>query len=102
GLDLLRRVRALNVDRYPAPVREHRAVYLSDRRGGHRLGLELEEEAVERLAELLADDPLDVGEREWPNVVLERAQLGDDVRRDDVRTGREQLPELHERGAELV
>jgi hypothetical protein len=38
----------------------------------------------------------------WPHVVLQRSELGDDVRRNDVGTCREQLPELHERRAELV
>ena len=36
------------------------------------------------------------------HVVLEAAQLGDDVGRDDVRARREQLPELDERRPELV
>ena len=54
------------------------------------------------LAELLADRALDVRERERAHVVLQAAQLGDDVGRDDVRPRREQLPELDERRAELV
>ena len=49
-----------------------------------------------------SDDPLDVGERERRDVVLEAAELGDDVRRDDVRARREELPELDERRPELV
>ena len=64
--------------------------------------VELEEEPLDRLAELLADHALDVGERERAHVVLEAAQLGDDVRRDDVGPRREQLAELDERRPELV
>ncbi len=41
-------------------------------------------------------------ERERPDVVLQPAQLDDDVRRNHVGPGREQLPELHERRPELV
>ncbi len=48
------------------------------------------------------DDPLDLGERERLDVVLEAAQLGDDVRRHDVGARREQLAELDERRPELV
>ena len=47
-------------------------------------------------------DALDVLERERADVVLQPAQLGDDVRRDDVGPGREQLAELDERRPELV
>ena len=53
-------------------------------------------------SELLADHALDVRVRERLDVVLEAAELGDDVGRHDVRPGREQLPELDERRPELV
>ena len=102
ALDLARRVRPLHLDDDATAVRQRRAMHLADRRRGERLLLELEEEPLDRLAELLADRALDVGERERPHVVLQRAQLGDDVRRDDVRPRREELAELHERRAELV
>ena len=52
--------------------------------------------------EILEDHPLDVGERKRADVVLEAAELGDDVRRDDVGARREQLPELDEGRPELV
>src|SRR5579862_2121392 len=77
-------------------------MHLADRRRSDRRGLELQEEPFDRLAELLANDALDVGERERPYVVLEPTQLRDDVRGDDVGTRREELPELHERRSELV
>src|SRR6185369_7408001 len=44
----------------------------------------------------------DIFERNRPDVVLQLLELDDDVGRDDVGTGREQLPELDEGRAELV
>ena len=84
------------------PVRKRRAVHLADRRrrDGHRI--EGEEETVDRVAEILFDHALGLLERERAHVVLEAAQLRDDVRRHDVGARREQLPELHERRPELV
>ena len=102
ALDLPRRVRPLHLDDDLPAVRQHRAVHLADRRGRDRLLLELEEQPLDRLPELLADRALDVLERERAHVVLQRPELGDDVRRNDVGPGREQLAELHERRAELV
>ena len=84
------------------PFGQRRAVHLADRRRGERHLVELGEQPLDRLAELLADRPLDIGERERPHVVLKAAQLGDDVRRHDVGPRREQLAELDERRAELV
>ena len=102
GLDLLRRARALHLDGDAVAVREHRAVDLADRRRRDRLAVELEEEALDRLTEVLADDALDLLVRERAHVVLEPAELGDDVRRQDVGPHREELAELDERRAELV
>ena len=102
GLDLLRRAGPLHLDGDDVPVREHRAVHLADRGGGDRLGVELDEEALDRLAQVLLDHALDLLVRERAHVVLEAAQLGDDVRREDVRPHREQLAELDEGRAELV
>src|SRR5439155_19454906 len=81
---------------------EDGAVHLPDRRGRQWALLELEEQPLDRLAEVLADDALDVRERERAHVVLQAAELRDDVGRDDVRAGREELPELDEGRAELV
>ena len=75
---------------------------LADRGGRHRHRVELAEQPLDRLAEALLDHLLSllVGERR--DVVLEAAELGDDVRRQDVRTHREELAELDEGRAELV
>ena len=75
---------------------------LADRGSGERLAVELDEEALDRLAELLVDDALDLLVRERAHVVLEPAQLGDDVRRQHVGPHREELAELDEGRAELV
>src|SRR4051812_49246792 len=102
GLDLARRAGTLDLDGDTAPVRQRRAVHLADRRRRDWPFLELGEQLLDRQAELLLDDLLDVRERNRADVVLQAAELGDDVRRQDVGTRREQLPELHERRAELV
>ena len=77
-------------------------MHLADRRGGDRRRLELEEQPLERVAELLLDHALGLLERERAHVVLQPAQLDDDVGRHDVGPRREELPELHERRPELV
>ena len=102
GLDLLRRARPLHLDRDPASVRQGRAVHLADRRGRDRRRLEVEEQPLERVPELLLDHALGLLERERPHVVLQPAQLDDDVGRHHVGPRREELSELHERRPELV
>jgi hypothetical protein len=101
-LDLSRRARALHLHRDLPSVREGRAVDLADRRGRDRLLVELGKQLVEAEAEVLLDDLLDLVERERTDVVLQSAQLRDDVRRQDVRSRRQELAELHERRTELV
>ncbi len=77
-------------------------MHLADRRRCDRLPLEVEEEPVEGVAEILLDHALGLLERERAHVVLKAAQLGDDVRRHDIRPRREQLAELDEGRPELV
>ena len=77
-------------------------MHLADRRRRDGLLLEVEERPLDRQAELRLDDPLDVLDRERRHLVLELPELGDHVRRDEVGTRREQLPELDERRPELV
>ncbi len=64
--------------------------------------VELREQPLDRLAEILHDRPFDVGVRKGPHVVLQAAELGDDVGWNDVRPRREQLAELDEGRTELV
>ena len=77
-------------------------MHLADRGGGDRGRVELGEELLDREAEVFADHALDVLVREGTHVVLERLELDQDVRRDDVGPRREQLAELDEGRAELV
>ena len=102
GLDLARRVRPLHLDGDAVPVRERRPVHLADRGGRDRGRIEVGEELLDRETEVLADHALDVLVRERPHVVLERLELDQDVRRDDVGPRREQLAELDEGRPELV
>ncbi len=55
-----------------------------------------------RQAEVLLDHRADLSEGKRMDVVLERLQLEDDVRGNDVGPRREELAELDERRAELV
>ena len=98
----MRRIRPLHLDDDPAPVGQRRAVDLPDRRGRDRRLLEVEVELLERELELFLDDSAGLLERERRHRVLERLQLEDDVRRDDVGARREELAELDEGRAELV
>ena len=82
-----------------SPVGQRRPVHLADRGRGDRALVEAEERLLDREPELGADHGLDLVERNGRDVVLELAQLGDDVRRDDVGARREQLAELDERRA---
>ena len=102
GLDLPAGLGPLHLDGDRPAVRERGPVDLADRRGGQRLLLELEEEPPQRQVEIFLDHPLHVLERERPDVVLQAAQLADDVRREEIRPHREQLAELHEGRAEIV
>ena len=102
GLDLLGGRRTLHLDRDLLPVGEHGAVHLADRRRRERREVELEERPIHAQVELGLDGVADLLERDRRRVVLQAAELGDDVRRDDVGPGREELAELHEGRAELV
>ena len=103
GLDLLRRVRPLHLDDDLPAVRERRARApdrsTPPRAAPRRTRVNSRSIGWPRSS---CDHPLDIGERERPDVVLEASQLADDVGRHDVRPRREQLAELHERRAELV
>ncbi len=102
GLDLTRCVRTLHLHRHGAAVRKRRAVHLSDRRCRNRHRVEIEEEAFDRVPQLLLDHALRLFERERTHVVLERPQLDDQVVRDDVGPHGQKLSELHERRPELL
>ena len=102
GLDLLGRGRALHLDRDLAAVGQDGAMDLADRRRRERREVELEECPIHAQVELCLDDVAHVLEGNRRGVVLEAAQLRDDVGRHHVRTRRQELTELDERRPELV
>ena len=101
-LDQLAGVGSLDLDDDLLPGRERRPVHLRDRAGGERLRLHRLEDVLPRDAELLLHhrDDLRLGERR--HVVLQGRELFDELGREQVRSRREDLPELAERGTELL
>ena len=98
--DLLADAGPLHLDGHGAAVPERGAMDLSERRGRERRGFEVGERLGDANAELLTDDPFDLGEGEGLDVVLkprEGFQVGN---RKEVRAGRKELPELDERRTE--
>ena len=102
GLDLIAGGRALHLHGHLLPVGEDGAVHLADRRRCDRREVELEKRPIHPEVELGLDGVAHLLERDCRRVVLQPAKLGDDVRRDDVGTRREELAELHEGRPELV
>ena len=101
GVDLAFGIRTLHLDDDLVAARQPGTVDLADRGRRDRLFVELED-LLDGEAELRLNDTTDVDEGLRPGAILKPAQLLDDVGRHDVRTGREQLPELDERRSELV
>ncbi len=97
--DLLLDPRPPHLDDDLAARPEERAVDLRDRGARKRLLVE-PGEGVQ--ADVLVDDPASLRERERRHVVHQLAQLLDVDVRQEVRTGGEQLTELHEGRAELL
>ena len=84
------------------PFGELGEVHLADRRRRDRHRVEGDEQAVDGRLELGLDTRSISAYGHRRDRVLEQAQLGEDLGRDDVGAGREQLPELDERRPELV
>ena len=101
-LDLPRGLRPLHLHDDLVACRQRRAVHLADRGSRDRRLVEGEERLLDREPELLLDHPAHVRERKRRHVVLQPAELGDDVGRHHVRPRREELAELDERRPELV
>ena len=84
----------LHFDHHFASIPQNRAMHLAERCRSHRRRLECGEHLRNFGPQLLLHDPLDVGEGEWLDAVLQRLQRDDVLRRDDVGTRREDLAEL--------
>jgi hypothetical protein len=93
--------RALHLHHDPASVRERRSVHLRDRSSGHGRRFDRLEHVLPRHPELFFHDPNDLCLGERRNVVLQRRQLFDELRRQQVWSRRQDLPELGERRTEL-
>ena len=98
-LDLLDHSRPAHLDDHLAAAREQSAVDLRNRCGGERLRIDRREDA---LAEILADNGLELRERHRRHLVDELAELVDVDVGQEVGAGREELPELHVCRAELL
>ena len=102
GLDHLVEVGALDLEHHLAPVLEGRAVDLRDRGRGQGLVVELAEHLVHGAAELVLDELADPLAAEGLDLVLQLAQLGHELERDQVGAGRHDLAQLHEGRAEVL
>ena len=97
AVDLALGVGPLHLDHHLLPAGQPRAVHLADRGRGDRHLVELLEDLLDGQAELLPRSPgAPASNGSGLGVVLQAAQLGQDVRRHDVGPRREQLAELDE------
>ena len=85
-----------------SPVASVGAVHLGDRAGCQRRGVDVVEDVLPRHAELLLHHLHDLLLGERRHVVLQRRELLDVLRRQQVGPRRQDLPELRERRAELL
>ncbi len=102
GFDLITGRRPLHLYGNLLPVRQDRAMHLADRRRGDRGEVELEERTVHPQFELGFDNVANLLEGNGRRIVLKPAELGDDVRWNDVGSRGEELAELDEGRPELV
>ena len=79
----------------------HRAVHLRDRRARERDLVERREQLLDGATQASLDLAEDLGDGQRRAVVLQRLELFDPVGGEQVRPGREELPELRERRPEL-
>ena len=99
ALHLLPNAGPPDLDDHLAPVLQQRRVDLRDRGRGERLGVDARERL---LSDGVADRALDPRERDRRNLVGELGELVDVDVGKQVGARRQQLPELHEGGAELL
>ena len=99
--DRVARVRPLDLDDDRLAALERGAVHLGDRAGRERDRVDRLEHVLPRHAELLLHHRNDLRLGQRRDLVLERRQLLDELGGEQVRTRREDLPELGERRTEL-
>jgi hypothetical protein len=102
ALDLLGCAGPLHLHDHALTGLEFGAMHLADRAGRQRHGLDALEDVLPRDAELLLHHLHDLGLGQRRDLVLERRQLVDELGRDQVGAGREDLTELAERRPELL
>jgi hypothetical protein len=100
--DRVRDPGALDLDDDRRAVGQARTVDLRHGSRRERRLVEPGEEARDARAELALDDPLRLGAGERTGVAVQAAQLGDDIVGEDVGAHAQHLPELHERGSQLL
>ena len=93
---------ALHLDGDGGAVRQRRPVDLPDAGGGDGRGVELDEELLDRRAQLLLDAGAHLLPGHGGHVVLQLGQLDGQVGRDEVATGGEDLAHLDEGRAEAL
>ena len=101
GSDLLLDRGALHLHDHGFAVGQPRAMDLRDGSRRHRLGIDVGEQLARGPSQALLDQPQHRFHRHRRRAILQVRQLGDEVRRQDVRARRQDLPQLDERGTEL-
>ena len=101
-LHLEHRARPANLHHHGRAVGERRRVGLADRGRCHRPILERGEDRLRIRPQLRADHRTDLVDRHRRRGILELRQLGDERRREEIRSRGQELAELDERRAEFL
>ena len=99
-VDDVQHARAQHLHGHLAAVVQRGEVDLRDRGTGHRLGLELAEHGIDRLAQALLDQAAGLGGGDWRHLVLQPRQFVGDVRRHQIAPGGQHLAKLDENRAQ--
>ena len=96
SLDCLADIRTAYLDHHPGAGQQSRRVDLGDGRGGDRLPVEAGEQLVHLRSQFGPQHLLDRGPGNSDSVVLQAAQLADELGREKITAGGQHLPELDE------
>ena len=102
AFDIFARARPLDLHDDVRSVLQRRGVHLRDRPGRQGLWIDAREDVFPRHAQLLLHDLDDAALRKRRHVVLQRRQLFDERRREQIGPRRQDLTELAERRTELL